>query len=191
MTTEGALLFLNEHEARALDAIAGRIIPGDAESPGAREAGATTYIDQALAGFHRDLQTFYRRALGRLDAECVAAHGAPFAELPEETQDAVLAGLEASGTADQGESELRMVSWEEEDLLSTFFEIAREHVLQGTFCDPAYGGNRDLAGWRMVGFPGTHWGYTPEQMQRGVDARLIPLKTLGDLRRERPWEGVA
>jgi gluconate 2-dehydrogenase gamma chain len=50
------------------------------------------------------------------------------------------------------------------------------------FCDPAYGGNRDGAGWRLVGFPGAQWGYRVEQMRRGFDATEIPLSTLADLR---------
>jgi gluconate 2-dehydrogenase gamma chain len=183
-----ALLFLNEHEARTVDAIAARILPGDEADPGAREAGATAYVDQALAGFLRELQTFYRRALARLDAQCRADRGAAFADLGADAQDAVLAELEAAGRADEGEPELRQVSWDERSLLPTFFEVVREHVLQGTFCDPAYGGNRDLAGWRLVGFPGAQWGYSAAQMERGANARLIPMRTLSDLRRERPWE---
>jgi gluconate 2-dehydrogenase gamma chain len=182
-----ALLFLNEHEAQTIDAIAGRIIPGDGDDPGAREAGATTYVDRALSGFLRELQTFYRRSLARLDEQCVDAHGSPFADLAAELQDGVLAELERAGRAGEGDSEVRAVSWEDANLLPTFFEVVREHILQGTFGDPAYGGNRDLAGWRLIGFPGAHWSYSAEQMARGVDGRLIPLKTLSDLRRTQPW----
>jgi gluconate 2-dehydrogenase gamma chain len=183
-----ALIFLNDHEARTLDAIASRIIPGDVSDPGAREAGATTYIDRALGGFLRELQTFYRRALRRLDDECLALHGKRFVELGMDDQDQVLAQLEEGGRGSDGEPELREVSWDEESLLWTFFEVVREHVVQGTFCDPAYGGNRELVGWRLIGFPGAHWGYAEEQMQPGAEARLITIKTLADLRAERPWE---
>jgi gluconate 2-dehydrogenase gamma chain len=183
-----ALVFFSDHEARTVDAIAARIIPGDAADPGAFEAGATTYIDRALAGFLRDLQTFYRRALHRLDDHCLARHQRRFADLGEMEQDGVLRELEARG---RGGTELRDVTWDDESLLWTFFEVVREHVLQGTFCDPAYGGNRELAGWRLLGFPGAQWGYSAEQMQPGVDARAIPLKTLAQLRAERPWEREA
>jgi gluconate 2-dehydrogenase gamma chain len=183
-----ALTFLNDHEAETLDAIAARIIPGDESDPGAREAGATTYIDRALGGFLRELQTFYRRALRRLDDQCLARHGKRFVDLGLGQQDQVLAQLEAGGRGSQGESEVREVSWDDESLLWTFFEVVREHVVQGTFCDPAYGGNRELVGWRLIGFPGAHWGYSGEQMQPGADARLISIKTLANLREERPWE---
>jgi len=62
--------------------------------------------------------------------------------------------------------------------------VVREHTIEGFFCDPVYGGNRDAVGWRLVGFPGAQWGYTAEQMQPGFDATSIPIKTLADLRAE-------
>ena len=186
--SETALLFFNEHEARTVDAIAARIIPGDEADPGAREAGATTYVDRALAGFLRELQTFYRRALSRLDDDCREQLGSSFADLGADEQDGILGRLEAGAQGAEGESEVRDVSWNDESLLATFFEVIREHVMQGTFCDPVHGGNRGLVGWRLIGFPGAHWGYSEEQMKPGYDARLIPIRTLADLRRERPWE---
>jgi gluconate 2-dehydrogenase gamma chain len=33
------------------------------------------------------------------------------------------------------------------------------------FADPIYGGNKDFAGWRLVGFPGAHPAFTPADMQ--------------------------
>ena len=39
---------LNAPEARALEAIVARLIPSDANGPGALEAGAARYIDRAL-----------------------------------------------------------------------------------------------------------------------------------------------
>ena len=182
-----ALIYFSEHEARTVDAIAARILPGTEDDPGAREAGATIYVDRALSGFLRELQTFYRRALRRLDDYSTERYGSRFAELGDDDQDRVLSELEAAGGAGEGESELREVSWGEESLLPTFFEVVREHIVQGTFCDPAYGGNQGLVGWRLIGFPGVHWGYSEEQMQPGYDARLIPIKTLADLLRDRPW----
>lgn len=40
-----------------------------------------------------------------------------------------------------------------------FFELVRRHVMEGMFCEPIYGGNRDLVGWSLVGFPGQRFGY--------------------------------
>ena len=88
-----ALLFLNQHEAATLDMLAGHIVPGDADDPGAREAGAVTYVDRALAGFLRELQTFYREGLR---ASPVATTGVVEAE--RRTKDAgEIARIERAG----------------------------------------------------------------------------------------------
>jgi gluconate 2-dehydrogenase gamma chain len=90
---EGAVTFLNVHEARTLDAIAARIIPGSPEDPGAREAGVLRYIDRALEGPYRDLRPLYRQGLAALDDACLAEHGRRFAELDEAAQDRFLGRL--------------------------------------------------------------------------------------------------
>ncbi len=190
-STSMDLIFFNELEAQTVEAVAARIIPGDATDPGAREAGVVTYIDRSLAGFLRDLQTFYRRALQELDDYSRDRHNGLFRELTEGDQDRVLAELDTvsivetvvSGEygTDALQDENKEVDESESTLLIRFFSIVREHVLQGTFCDPAYGGNRDTVGWKMVGFPGAQWGYSAEQMKPGFDASQIPVLTLQDL----------
>ena len=35
-----------------------------------------------------------------------------------------------------------------------FFGVLYANVMEGMFSDPIYGGNRDKAGWKMIGFPG-------------------------------------
>ena len=30
---------------------------------------------------------------------------------------------------------------------------------EGFFADPIYGGNRDMVGWKMIGFPGARYDY--------------------------------
>ena len=72
-----------------------------------------------------------------------------------------------------------------ETILARFFAIVREHTIQGMFCDPLYGGNRDFTGWKLIGFPGAQWGYTAEQMREGFDATTIPILSLSDLQRTR------
>jgi gluconate 2-dehydrogenase gamma chain len=189
-STSMDLIFFNEEEAQTVEAVAARIIPGDATDPGAREAGVVTYIDRSLAGFLRDLQTFYRRALQELDDYSRDRHNSPFRELTEGDQDRVLAELDTVSIVetvsreygtDALQDENKEVDESESTLLIRFFSIVREHVLQGMFCDPAYGGNRDTVGWKMVGFPGAQWGYSAEQMKPGFDARQIPVLTLQDL----------
>jgi gluconate 2-dehydrogenase gamma chain len=72
-----------------------------------------------------------------------------------------------------------------EALLGEFFGAVRLHTIEGMFCDPMYGGNRNAIGWKLIGFPGAQWGYSAEQMRLGFDATTIPVKTLADLRLER------
>ena len=182
--------FLNDHEARTVDALSARIIPGDAADPGAREAGAVVYIDRALAGAYDDLQSLYQSGVRDLDALSRELHGAPFVELSEAHQDQVLETLdvvvETLPTEHGAEpAEAGTVSDPRHPRLSYFFAVVREHVLQGFFCDPVYGGNRGAVGWKLVGFPGAHWGYTEHQGELSFDAAELPIKTLEDLRAER------
>src|SRR3954447_1002424 len=107
------LHFLNQVEAATLDAMASRIIPGDAGDPGAHEAQAVVFIDRTLSGFLRDQQTPYRLGLRRLDASSRERYGRRFVELEATEQDAVLEGLDRSG--------------------DRFFAVVREHVVQGVF----------------------------------------------------------
>jgi gluconate 2-dehydrogenase gamma chain len=163
------LLFLNQAEAATLETMAARIIPGDSEDPGAREAGSVVYIDRLLAGFGREQQTIYRVGLRLLDACTSERYGRAFSDLTAVEQDELLAELDQR----HGDGE--------RDDLGSFFAVVREHVVQGFFCDPAYGGNRDGAGWRAVGFPGARWGYSARQMGRDFDSTTIPVTTLADL----------
>ncbi len=192
-----SLTFFNEVEASTIEAIAARIFPGDPTDPGAREAGVVDYIDRSLAGFLKDLQTFYRRALQELDDYARERHGAAFSALTEKDQDSMLSALDSSietesreYSADSSRDGSRGEDEEVSDLLTRFFSIVREHVLQGMFCDPVYGGNRDVVGWRLLGFPGAQWGYSAGQMKPRVDATEIPVLTLGDLRRRHRDNGT-
>jgi gluconate 2-dehydrogenase gamma chain len=181
---DGELQFLNGAEARAVEAIAALVIPGDAEDPGAREAGVLTYIDRALAGAYRSAQPVYRRGLWELDRLCRQRHGAPFVELSPGLQDETLREIgEPPPTHPQFASDDSGPHASE--VLYELFAHVRRHTIEGYFADPQYGGNRDAVGWRLVGFPGAQWGYSAEQMTLGFDAAAIPVKTLADLRRER------
>ncbi len=164
-----ALLFLNRREAATVDAFTSEFIPGEAGSPGATEAGVTIYIDRALAGFMRDLQSTYRRGLAALDAYALDRSGTTFAAATGAQRAELMSEIDAL-TRDRPEQ-----------FLGQFFRIVREHTVQGYFGDPAYGGNRDAVGWKLVGFPGAQWGYTDEQMRPGTDSRAIPILTVGDL----------
>jgi gluconate 2-dehydrogenase gamma chain len=180
MTAE--LVFFNEAEARDVEALAARIVPGDADDPGAREAGVLVYIDRAVEGAYGALQSAYRRGLAELERHCRAEAQASFADLGADRQDALLTELDQLAlqleAGDAGPTDPRHV------VLAHLYEMVRQHTLEGLLGDPAYGGNRDGAGWRLVGFPGARWGYSAEQMAPGFDATSIPVKTLADLRAE-------
>jgi gluconate 2-dehydrogenase gamma chain len=180
-----ALVSLNDEEARTVEAIAERIIPGDDNNAGATDAGVVYYIDQAIGGFSTDLQTVYRRGLRELDVLCRRESGGPFTDLPPEVQDDVV--RRHLGPEVQESTEGLQFSPADQPggaILRRFFAVVREHTVEGFFCDPVYGGNRGAVGWRLVGFPGAHWGYTAKEMAAGFDGRSVPIKTLSDLRRE-------
>jgi gluconate 2-dehydrogenase gamma chain len=118
-----------------LQAIGDRLIPADDHGPGAVQAGAIDYVGQALAGDDAHLQPAYVAGLEAVDARARGAHGRPFEQLAPEARDAILAQLE------QGDD-------------APFFELVRRHVFEGMFGDPSYGGNRDGAGWRLLGYAG-------------------------------------
>jgi gluconate 2-dehydrogenase gamma chain len=186
-----ALTFFTDLEAVTVEAIGERIIPAGADEPGATDAGTVYYIDRAVAGFSTRLQRPYRLGLRELDRWTVRTSGVPFHQLDTDEQDAVVTRflgapvepeLEGSVTEPNGDETLD--GGPDTALLRRLFAIIREHVIEGYFCDPVYGGNRDAVGWKLVGFPGAQWGYTATQMQPGFDAGSIPLLTLSDLRRQ-------
>jgi hypothetical protein len=52
---------------------------------------------------------------------------------------------------------------------ATFFNLVRMHTLQGTFCDPYYGGNANFVGWDLLGYPGVRIAVTADQQRMDVD----------------------
>jgi gluconate 2-dehydrogenase gamma chain len=257
--------FFTPHEARTVDALVGRIMPGDAADPGAREAGVVNYIDCLLAvggfaepvylqppfpaprdedeepvlrpegldlddlpplvvtgdpaqgsgegvtsgdrpstGDQRDSSIesssygvipipkrafdrygwqsaldppqLYRRGLRALDELSRREAGDDFAALDEDQQDVIVALLadgEATGfgTLPTGEA---------------FFVLVRRHLIEGMFGDPIYGGNRDFAGWRLIGYPGAYRAWTPDELLEEGHRR--PPQSIADLHRFEPGE---
>ena len=131
-----------------------RLMPGAPDKPGASDTGVLNYIDLALAGAYSDLQDFYRRGLAQLDAYCRKTHNTSFQHLNAAQQDEVLAALD--------EGKATGFTW---PTAQDFFKTVRTHTMEGMFADPLYGGNKDFAGWRLVGFPGAQAMFTPIDMQ--------------------------
>ena len=144
---------LSASEAEILEAVVARLIPSDANGPGALEAGAAHYIDRALADALASSRAAYSAGLAALDAYAREAAGQAFASLGASEQDSILEDLEqnlAGGFIPDAAS---------------FFDLVLSHTLEGTFCDPAYGGNQDFIGWEMIGYPGIRLGVTAEQQR--------------------------
>jgi len=146
--------FFNPEEAATISAFTERLMPGAPGKPGARDAGVLNYIDLALAGAYSDSQEFYRHGLTQLDAYSRKTHNAAFTRLSATQQDEIITALEA-GKADG-------FAW---PTAREFFNTLRTHTMEGMFADPVYGGNKDFAGWRLVGFPGAQPQFTQPEMQ--------------------------
>ena len=159
--------FFNYEQATTVAAFAERLMPGAPGKPGAHDAGVVNYIDLALAGAYADLQDFYRRGLAQLDAYCRATYKQSFAQLDSAKQDEVITALEqgkASG-----------FTW---PTAQEFFNVVRTHTMEGMFADPIYGGNRDFAGWRLVGFPGAQGNFTAVDLQNKQVFSRAPMTGL-------------
>lgn len=146
---------LKPQELKIVQAIAGRIMPAT-DTPGAIEAGSADYIDIALANPYKSQLGRYQRAIADLEKYCGTAFGKSFATLDEHQQDDVLKDLE--------EGKIEAVNNAKQ-----FFELVRRHVLEGFFCEPHYGGNKDMIGWKLVGFPGQQYGYPDPYINKKVD----------------------
>jgi hypothetical protein len=117
-----------ESEARAFEAVAAQILPSGG-LPGAREAGAVHFADGALGSFFADQLPDLRLGLADLDQRARSMGGAPFAELDDEHQKALLHELEPT----------------------PLFQGIWMLTIMGTFAEPSYGGNRDGAAQQLLG----------------------------------------
>ena len=151
-----ALETLTATEADTLEAIVARLIPSDENGPGAAEARAAHYIDRALTGPLRPSREAYAAGLAAIDAYAQSSKGAAFARLSAPDQDAVLTDMEnnvATGFMPNA---------------AAFFNLVRAHTIQGTFCDPYYGGNADFVGWDLIDFPGIKLSVPAHEQQLDV-----------------------
>jgi gluconate 2-dehydrogenase gamma chain len=167
--------FLNATDAETVAALAERIMPGAPGMPGARDANVLNYIDLALAGAYTDLQEFYRHGLAALEAHCQKTYGQSFARLSPERQDETIRTLE--------ESKADSFTWPS---ARAFFDTLRAHTIEGMFADPIYGGNKDFAGWSLVGFPGAQLVFTQsdlESRERFTREPVISLQSQAKSRR--------
>ena len=130
-----ALTMLGHADAADVEALTSQIVPSD-DTPGAREAGVTFFIDRALGSFFAHWRASFQDGLAQFQAAVRAAHpdAASFAALTGEQQIAFLRTMDNTA----------------------FFDQARLLTLCGMFSNPSYGGNRDRLGWQLIGFEDQH-----------------------------------
>ncbi len=165
--TERHGVFFNRSDAAIVSAFAERLMPGAPDKPGAHDAGVVNYIDLALSGAYADLQDFYRRGLAQLDAYCRKTYNDTFVRLDTARQDQVITALE--------HGEATEFTW---PTAQEFFNTIRTHTMEGMFADPIYGGNKDFAGWRLVGFPGAQPIFTRTDMESRQAFKRAPITGL-------------
>lgn len=150
------LRFFNASEAKVVVAACERIFPADESGPGATQAGVMVYIDRQLAGPYGTDK--YRYMQGPF-VESNPEHGYQGRENPQQTYRAGVRKLGADFAGlDGAKQDERLKAIEQ----TRFFQLLRQHTIEGMFCDPMHGGNADLIGWQMLGYPG------PQMSYRGV-----------------------
>jgi gluconate 2-dehydrogenase gamma chain len=90
-----------------------------------------------------------------------------FAELGSKDQDKIL-----------GELEEGKISLEKVDA-KAFFKQLLLNTQEGFFADPMYGGNKDMAAWKMIGFPGARYDYRDFVAKHGQPFPLPPVSIQG------------
>jgi gluconate 2-dehydrogenase gamma chain len=184
--------FFTAAEAAFIEAATARLIPADELGPGAVEAGVPVFIDRQLAGeFGRGGRWYmqgpwgpalptqgyqtrltpaqvYRTAIGGIDSQ-VGREGkaGTFAKLAAADQDDFLHRLE------DGKVELSGVD------AKTFFDMLLQNTIEGFWSDPIYGGNRNMVGWKLIGFPGARYDHSPYVAQHGKPYPLPPVGLKG------------
>ena len=179
--------FFNADEAAFIEPAVARLIPADDLGPGALEAGVSTFIDRQLAGawgagagFYRSgpwragqpgqgyqlpftPAELFRKALRAVHEGLAESAPRGFGALPVADQDAFLLALE------KGDRDLGGVPSQ------AFFESLLGLTVEGFFADPVYGGNQDMVGWRLVGFPGAYANYYEFVDQHGIAFHRPPV----------------
>jgi gluconate 2-dehydrogenase gamma chain len=159
-------LFFSPPEAAFVEAVVNQLIPADELCPSGTDCGVAVFIDRQLAGawgagerlylqgpwqLGKPEQGYqlpltpaelYRAAIAAANRHCVATYGREFDRLDSDQQIAVLHGLE------RGEISLGSLP------APIFFNTLLQNAMEGFFADPIYGGNRDKAAWKMIGYPG-------------------------------------
>jgi len=160
------LLTLTATEHAFIVAAVDTIIPADELSPSGSACGVATFVDRQLAGAYGmgarlyrqgpfpkakpelgyqlslNPREFFRAGIESANAWTRKTYGKDFDRLSETERETALRAMEDGKAPFPGFSS-RM-----------FFDALLQITMEGFFADPIYGGNRDMAGWKMVGYPG-------------------------------------
>lgn len=164
--------FSRSEDFQTLAAATERIYPEDDSGPGAIELGVPYFIDRQLYGFWGSNSKDYRSGpfkpmasdthgrqeklnrgemflLGvrRIQEVSQEENDEAFSELDGDAQDEILKMFES------GDVEISGMRSE------AFFSLLRNTTIEGVYADPAYGGNRDMQGWKMIEYPGPRMGW--------------------------------
>jgi len=184
--------FFNADEWAFIVAACDRLIPADNIGPSAGQAGVPEFIDRHMQTPYASGDIWYMqgpfieaapqfgyqgrlavRDILRVGIKGVEAHcqkqfgGKTFAQLGSSDQEALLKSAEA------GKLELENISARE------FFNQLLNETRMGYFCDPKHGGNKNMAAWKMIGYPGMRADYTNWVEVRNQPYPLPPVDLAG------------
>ena len=142
------LRFFSEAEAVIVAAAAARIFPSDDTGPGAKEAAVVVYIDRQLAGPWGSDK--HRYTEGPFDEDAPAEFGYQGQATPRQIYRDSLKALRGFDRLEPSAQDEKLKQIEK----TRFFSLLHENTLEGMFCDPVHGGNADMVGWQLIGFPG-------------------------------------
>ena len=159
-------LTLTETEVAFFTAAADAMIPADELTPSGSDCGIVTFIDRQLASAWGGGAKMYRNGPFR---KAKPEYGYQLPLTPRQLFTAGVVATNAWTRKVYGKDFDRLAAKEREDALKVleqgkaelddfdgkiFFEALLQIVMEGFFADPIYGGNRNKAGWKMIGFPG-------------------------------------
>jgi gluconate 2-dehydrogenase gamma chain len=168
------LLTLTPTEHAFMVAAVDTLIPADELSPSGSQCGVATFIDRQLAGAYGNGARLYRDGpFPKAKPEL----GYQLALTPREFFQAGITAANEWSRKTYGKEFDRLSEKDREQAMKTmeqgkapfpgftstmFFNALLQITMEGFFADPMYGGNRNMAGWKMVGYPGLPATYREE-----------------------------
>jgi gluconate 2-dehydrogenase gamma chain len=183
-TVKVPLRFFTEQQATIVVAACERIFPANESGPGATQAGVILYIDRQLAGpYGTDRYRYTQPPF----VESIPEHGYQGKENPQEIYRAGIQKLGADFLELDGVHQDERLGATEK---THFFQLLRQHTIEGMFCDPMHGGNVELLGWQLIGYPGPQMSFRGQMGKyNGLAYRRKPQSLAQILRYQvKPWE---